>query len=1071
MNNNISVIIIFLLAAFQANAFNCESQVTGSWNNSNTWNNCNNTVPQNDDTVLIRDTHTVSLSSATNNLESLFIEVDGDLDIIFDVVSVVTINANNAATSSIDLSNAPLVLQNNLTINANNKNILIGTVNGGFDLVLNSSAETHLHNTIGGVIPLKSLTTDSTGTTFFADPNGGINTETIVADEKIEVNDAAILVNDTTLRCGNGIISFASTIDSSTSIEGFAIKLSNNTVINFNDKIGSINELFTFSIFNSDGALVNINTSEIKTSREQRWDLDVTLNSPTQEVLMSSSAGRKIRFGKPSKIFSVRSESANTNSLTVSTAGAVDITSNIGDNDQALNNLFVNTPATITLSKSSISVANTLVLQGPVVLSKHYLLQGENLDIQSALENGGYDLTVDTTSFLVSSNITGVLSGAGDLIKNGDGGLDLASVNTTTGNMLINNGTISTSHDSENVIPSVPVISVGTLGRFSLYSDDTDVFQMQTSQTIKGTGQFNTMFRTLIAPTGAAIEPGFSPGILTAPDVSMQTGSQLNIELNGTTEGTDYDQLVVNDIDLDANANGGATLGLSVGFSPESGDSFTIIKSSSPISGTFNGLNEGARLSANGYYFIISYVGGSGNDVVLTFDGTRYYVNANSVTPIDGLSWNNAFTELQDALVVAQVGDEIWIAQGVYYPDQGIAQTDNAAASTFNIVKDVKLYGGFNGTESDRSQRKPLTNITVLSGDIDDNDGIDANGITLSSLDINGTNAYHVVTSLSIGSATVIDGVSITGGMALGTTVGDDKGAAIYCDGGNIAMNQLLVQGNWSLNRASLWACESVVNTSRFINNKANDVGGIGAGSSMSFTDSEFIGNIAFNQGTLFYLNSGTLNLTRVVVKNNYNTRNAAIRAQGTTLNFNDVVFSGNNSHNKSGVLELTGSVNGVFNNVTVTGNSAVNTAGAINSTITGDLIINNSILWNNKDSTGVGTTDASIIHTGTGTITLHSSIVEGSGGSVAWNPATLIDGGGNLDVDPNFVLATDPTTAPTQVGDAHLTSVSMAVDTGNNFFVSSTVDLDGNKRIFNGTVDMGAYEYFEEQVFKDGFE
>ena len=50
-----------------------------------------------------------------------------------------------------------------------------------------------------------------------------------------------------------------------------------------------------------------------------------------------------------------------------------------------------------------------------------------------------------------------------------------------------------------------------------------------------------------------------------------------------------------------------------------SGNSFEIVTntSSSPITGTFNGLAEGAVFSEDGYQFQITYQGGTGGDSVV----------------------------------------------------------------------------------------------------------------------------------------------------------------------------------------------------------------------------------------------------------------------------------------------------------------------------------------------------------------------------------------------------------------------------------------------------------------------
>ena len=86
------------------------------------------------------------------------------------------------------------------------------------------------------------------------------------------------------------------------------------------------------------------------------------------------------------------------------------------------------------------------------------------------------------------------------------------------------------------------------------------------------------------------------------------------------------------------------------------------------------------------------------------------YVNVLNNESGDGLSWDTAYLTLQEALAVAESGNDIWIAAGTYYP----ADED----SYFQMIDDVDVYGGFAGTETSFDQRNWETNVTILSGDL-----------------------------------------------------------------------------------------------------------------------------------------------------------------------------------------------------------------------------------------------------------------------------------------------------------------------------------------------------------------
>ncbi len=230
---------------------------------------------------------------------------------------------------------------------------------------------------------------------------------------------------------------------------------------------------------------------------------------------------------------------------------------------------------------------STLTLNGGVTLTSNFTYDGENnLIINAPYTPGSY-------TFTVGSGVAGTLT-----TPNGE--------STAPTETIQLDGTSST------------YVNVGNK-QTAVLNGTRDSIGVQSGGLLKGTGTATNVY----VDANGKINPGNSPGTLTVLQSFSLSGTYEAELLNGTT----YDKLAVganytgsgNAIYLDS-----TTSALSVvlydGWSIKQGDKFTIIdnQSSTAVSNTFAGLAEGAQVSVQGVTFSISYVGGDGNDVVLT---------------------------------------------------------------------------------------------------------------------------------------------------------------------------------------------------------------------------------------------------------------------------------------------------------------------------------------------------------------------------------------------------------------------------------------------------------------------
>lgn len=103
----------------------------------------------------------------------------------------------------------------------------------------------------------------------------------------------------------------------------------------------------------------------------------------------------------------------------------------------------------------------------------------------------------------------------------------------------------------------------------------------------------------------------------------------------------------------------------------------------------------------------------------LNLSANVIYVKQNSEGAGDGSSWQNATDDLSGVIYNAQDYDTIWVAEGVYYPvlnASGDTAADGGSAIFRFRSNNIVVLGGFNGTETDRSQRDGKANPTILTG-------------------------------------------------------------------------------------------------------------------------------------------------------------------------------------------------------------------------------------------------------------------------------------------------------------------------------------------------------------------
>ncbi|HHW88731.1 MAG TPA: hypothetical protein GX400_21285 [Chloroflexi bacterium] len=385
----------------------------------------------------------------------------------------------------------------------------------------------------------------------------------------------------------------------------------------------------------------------------------------------------------------------------------------------------------------------------------------------------------------------------------------------------------------------------------------------------------------------------------------------------------------------------------------------------------------------------------------------------------DCSSWANACT-LQQALSAAVSGDQVWVQAGVHKP--GLVRND-----AFALKTGVTIYGGFPVTATGFfTERAPALFVTVLSGDIDNNDAVDARGVVTNATGIVGANSYHVVTASGVDATARLDGVTVTGGQADAPTEPDNIGGGLRSVNADAVLDNVSLMGNLARSGGAIFADAGSDLTLRglvLIGNRAVDVGG----------------------GALHSRNSSP-SLTNVFLGRNTAPFGGALYNDGSAPTVVNAVFSGNQATNVGGAILNQNASNLRLVNATLYANGALIRGGGLYNLGSQPTLIN-VILWGNT-----APLQAQVSDDLTATTTITTSLVQGG-----W------PGVGIIDADPRFVDADGvDNISGTADDDLRLQSTSPALNIGANAALPGgvTTDLAGQPRIVQGAVDLGAYEF-----------
>ena len=344
----------------------------------------------------------------------------------------------------------------------------------------------------------------------------------------------------------------------------------------------------------------------------------------------------------------------------------------------------------------------------------------------ASLTGGGTykDLALAAGSLQVANgqslNTSGTITNNGSFTDNG-------TISLANNSVMANNGTFNLANNASLNAASGTFVNNGTLNITGNGTTAINAVFNNTSNGIVNDNAGNLLLAGGGVSSGNFAGAGnltFSGGNYTLEGATIKTS---NVSLTGGNLDfnlADVGKSSANALQVNGNLNlAGASLDLQgiTGLTTHTGEFFDLVNVQGSISGTFNGLAEGASVAVNGVNFNLTYHGGTGNQIELVSNYTPSSVNYSTATPsnvayvtgvqsidtstpqtvnlkgLDVLAGSSYTLGVNDTLNLNNGNGTLNVLQGAVFSGNGIIEGNviNAGLVRIPIVALPQVQGGY----------------------------------------------------------------------------------------------------------------------------------------------------------------------------------------------------------------------------------------------------------------------------------------------------------------------------------------------------------------------------------------